>query len=67
MTDINALLEEHNLSHFKFYEHESRIIYTHESGTATHISDFHKLITVLKENNIKHTDIGLDVILIDKD
>ena len=67
MKDINELLAEHNLHHFKYFEQDSRIIYTYESGTSLHIEDFHRLLKVLKESNIKHEDIGLDVILIQKD
>lgn len=66
MKNLNKLLDEHNLSHFKYFKSQGRIIYTHESGTSLHISDFHKLIVLLKENNIKHNDIGLDVILIEE-
>jgi hypothetical protein len=67
MKDINKLLEEHSLSHFQYYEDKGRIIYTYESGTSLHIADFKRLIDVLKENYIKHNDIGLDVILIEDD
>jgi len=64
MSDISDLLEKNNLTHFKYYEDQSRIIYTFESGTSLHIEDFHRLIVILKQNNIKHEDIGIDVILI---
>jgi excinuclease UvrABC ATPase subunit len=67
MENINRLLKEQNLSHFKYYEDKGRIIYMYESGTSLHIADFKRLIDVLKENHIKHNDIGLDVILIEDD
>lgn len=67
MKDINELLKEHDLSHFHYYEDEGRIIYTYESGTSLHITDFKRLIDVLKDNHIKHDDIGLDVIIIKED
>ena len=67
MININELLKEHNLSHFKYYEEQSRIVYEYESGTSLHIQDFHRLLILLQENNIKHEDIGIDVILIEQD
>ena len=67
MINMNALLEEHNLSHFKYYEEQSRIMYEYESGTSLNIQDFNRLIIILKKNNIKHEDIGVDIILIEQD
>lgn len=64
---INELLKEHNLLHFKLYKDPDRILYTHMSGTPTHVQDFHRLVGVLKENNIKFNDIGVDVIMIEED
>ncbi len=64
---INMLLKEEKLSHFKFFEDGCRIVYTHESGTPRHMEDFHKLILILKEHHIKHSDIGIDVLMLDKD
>lgn len=66
MNHIEKLLEENNLSHFKYFDNEPRLIYTYESGTSMHLEDFHRLIHLLKENNIKHQDIGVDVILLKK-
>ncbi len=64
---INELLKEHNLLHFKFYDDPARLLYTHASGTTTHIQDFNKLVGALKDNNIEYNDIGLDVIMIKED
>ncbi len=64
---INALLEEANLLHFKFFEDPNRILYTRESGTSTHVQDFHKLVRVLKRKNIKFDEIGVDAIMIEED
>ncbi|NOR57907.1 MAG: hypothetical protein GQ474_05220 [Sulfurimonas sp.] len=67
MKNISELLKEHKLMHFKFYEDPARIIYTYEVGTSSHMYDFSRLIEILKENNIKHKDIGLDIIMIVED
>lgn len=67
MKNIDELLKEHNLMHYTYFEDQSRIIYTHDSGDSMQIADFKRLIDILKENNIKHHDIGLDVIMIDKE
>ena len=67
MKDIHKLLEENNLSHFEYDEEKSRIVYNHESATFTQVDDFRRLIALLKDNDIKHEDIGLDVILVEKD
>jgi len=64
---INGLLKMEHLAHFKFFENPARILYTHESGTPTHAQDFAKLVKVLKEHKIKHTDIGIDVLMIEED
>ena len=67
MKDINELLKEHNLSYFKYYEDKGMIVYTRENGTSVHMHDFKKLIGLLNDNNIKHEEIGLDVVMIEKD
>ncbi|MBC8238091.1 MAG: hypothetical protein H8E76_07650 [Helicobacteraceae bacterium] len=66
--DINELLKEHTLLHFSYFENgnEKRIIYTHEAETKVHVDDFNKLISVLNANNIKHHDIGMDILVIDE-
>ena len=64
---IAALLKEEGLYHFKFFEADAKIVYTHISGTSTHVQDFNKLIKALDAKNIKHTDIGIDVIMIDQE
>lgn len=64
---INQLLQEHNLLHFKFYKNPNRILYIYECGTPTHVEDFSRLITVLKDNNIEHNDVGVDAIMIEED
>ena len=66
--DINELLKKHTLLHFSYFENgnEKRIIYTHEAETKVHVDDYSKLICVLDANNIKHHDIGMDIIIIDK-
>ena len=66
MKNINELLKEHNLLHFKFFEDTNRIIYTHDSGTSSHVQDYGKLVAILKENNIKHSDIGIEIIVIEE-
>lgn len=66
MKNITELLQEHNLMHFEFYEDPARIVYTHDTGTGSQMYDFKKLVNVLDENNIKHNDIGLDVIMIEE-
>ena len=66
-SDINELLKGHGLSHFKYYAEESRIVYTHDTGTPQQKHDFSRLKAILNDNNIKHTDIGLDVLMIEKD
>ena len=65
--NINELLKEHDLSHFKYYEEESRIVYTRDTGTPVQKHDFVRLRALLKEHNIKYTDIGLDVLMIEND
>lgn len=65
--DINSLLRENGLSHFVYYEEGSRIVYTHDSGTPMQREDFVKIKTLLKDNNINHHDMGLDVLMIEKD
>ena len=67
MLNIHELLENNHLSHFTYYEEQSRIVYEYESGTSLHIQDFNRLLIILNENNIKHEDIGVDVILIEQD
>lgn len=64
---INELLKEHGLSHFTYDDKLSRLVYTRDTGTPQQKHDFAKLKAVLRENNINHTDIGLDVIIIEKD
>jgi len=64
---IDLLLEENNLSHFKFLEDTQRIVYTYQSGTSVHANDYYKLVTLLRDKNIKHNDIGIDVLLIQED
>lgn len=66
MKNIDDLLQEHKLLHFQYFKDPDRIIYTKNSGTSSHIADFQKLIELLKENNIKHNDIGIDVIMIEE-
>ncbi len=63
--NINDILEELGLNHFKFYKDPDRILYTKASGTPTNVQDFHKLIRALKKKKIHFTDIGVDVIMID--
>ena len=67
MKDIGELLKEHHLMHYTYYENPDRIIYTHDSGTTMQVTDFQKLVSILKKNNIKYQDMGLDVIMIDKE
>ncbi|WP_345993275.1 hypothetical protein [Sulfurimonas sp. HSL-1716] len=67
MKDLIKLLEENKLAHFQFDEENSRLLYTHEIGTPIHKDDFQRLIQLLKKNEIKHDDIGMDVILIQRD
>ena len=64
---INDILEELNLRHFKFYKDPDRILYTKDSGTPTHVQDFHKLVNALKDEKINFNDIGVDVIMIDEE
>ncbi len=64
---ISGLLREHHLMHFKFFDNKPRILYLHESGTSRHMEDFARLIDILKDNDIKYNNIGLDVIMIEKD
>jgi hypothetical protein len=63
---INQLLEENELTHFKYYEEQKRIIYTYESGTFMHTSDFVRLTDVLNEHNIIYYDLGPDVIMLEE-
>lgn len=62
---IIGLLDKHRLSHFKFIKDPERLIYTKDSGTPRHIDDYKKLINILNENNINHSDIGIDILLIE--
>ena len=62
--EINKLLVENNLLHFKFYKDPDRILYSSKSESPTHIQDFNRLIRILKKNKIKHTDIGVDIIML---
>ncbi|MEA3369930.1 MAG: hypothetical protein U9Q40_01170 [Campylobacterota bacterium] len=64
---INQLLVENNLLHFKFYKDPDRILYASKSESPTHIEDFNRLIRILKRNKIKHTDIGVDIIMLGED
>ena len=64
---INALLYEERLAHFKFFEDPARIVYTYQSGTPTHAEDFAKLVKILKKNDIKHSTIGIDVLMLEED
>ena len=64
---INAILEEQKLNHFKFFKDPDRILYTRESGTPTHVQDFHRLIRILKNKKINFNDIGVDVIMIEEE
>ena len=61
---VNKLLVENNLLHFKFYKDPDRILYSSRSESPTHIEDFHRLIRILKRNKIAHTDIGIDIIML---
>jgi len=61
---INTLLIENNLLHFKFYKDPDRILYSSKSQSPTHIEDFNRLIRLLKRNKIQHTDIGVDIIML---
>ena len=65
-TTITQILQNNHLLHFKFYKNPNRILYSHEGGTPTHMLDFKRLLTVLKNNNIKHSHIGLDVVMIEE-
>ena len=67
MKNISELLKKYNLLHFEFFEDTGRIIYTHDSGTSSHVQDYTRLVSILKENNIKHTDIGIEIIIIEED
>ncbi len=64
---IAGLLKEEGLTHFKYYEEDSRIVYTHDTGTPQQQHDFSRLKALLKRNNIKFESIGLDVLMIEKD
>ena len=67
MKNINTLLKENKLSHFEFDEEKSRIVYNYEDSTFTRVEDYKRLIKLLKENEIKHDDVGMDVIFIEED
>lgn len=67
MKKITNLLRENNLSHFKYDQKQSRIVHNHESATFTHVSDFKKLLGILRDNDIKHNNMGFDVIFLEKD
>lgn len=62
--EINKLLVENNLLHFKFYKDPDRVLYSSKYESPTHIEDFNRLIRILKRNKIKHTDIGVDIIML---
>jgi hypothetical protein len=64
MQNINDLLKKNSLEHFRYFDDEPRIVYMRDNGTATQVSDYHKLINLLKANKIKHEGIGLDVVMI---
>lgn len=64
---INKLLLENNLLHFKFYKDPDRILYSSKSQSPTHIEDFNRLIRLLKRNKVKHTDIGVDIIMLNEE
>lgn len=63
---INELLKTHNLFHFKFYRDPDKILYTKESGSMRHKDDYKRLVTLLKDNNINHRDVGMDVLFIEE-
>lgn len=67
MKKITNLLRENNLSHFKYDQKQSRIIHDYSSTTFTHMNDFNKLLRILKDNNIRHNNMGFDVIFLEKD
>jgi hypothetical protein len=68
MNNIDKLLKENKLSHYKFDEEKSRLVYNANASTHTHMNDYKRLIHVLKGNNIKHDAVGgMDVIFIEKD
>ena len=67
MEKINKLLKEHNLLHFKFYEDGAKLVYTHVSGTSSHVVDYEKLVRLLKDNNIAYESLGIDVLLVKVD
>lgn len=62
--EINKLLVENKLLHFKFYKNPDRILYNSKYESPTHVQDFNRLIRILKRNKIKHTDIGVDIIML---
>ena len=64
---INKILKEANLLHFKFYKNPNRLLNTYGSGSATNMQDFNRLKSVLKKEDIKFNDIGVDVIMIEED
>ena len=63
---INKLLETHRLSHFKFFTNPDRILFSKEAGSTNCMDDYKRLVILLEENNIKHSDIGIDVLFIEK-
>ena len=65
--DIERLLKDNGLAHFKYFKEDSRIVYTHNTGTPQQNHDFARLKALLKENNIKYESLGLDVIMIELD
>lgn len=67
MKNINTLLRENKLSHFEFDEEKNRIVYNYEDSTFTRVEDYKRLIQLLKDNEIKHDDVGMDVIFIEED
>lgn len=64
---INKLLKENNLLHFKFYKDPDRILFSSKTQSPTHVEDFNRLIRILKRNKIEHNDIGVDIIMLGKE
>ncbi|MEN8302750.1 MAG: hypothetical protein ABFQ64_01600 [Campylobacterota bacterium] len=64
---INKILKEEKLLHFKFFKDPNRVLNTHGVGNATNVQDFNRLKSVLKKEGIKFNDIGVDVIMIEED
>ncbi len=64
--EIIELLKKNRLLHFQFLKDPDRIIYTKDSGTTRHIDDYKKLVNILNDNNINYSNIGIDLLLIEK-